>query len=68
MSQPAAPPCAFAAVYHRPRFYRYRVADAGLRVTLNRYTGQHGSVLIGAALVAGQYAYCVKWADARVST
>jgi hypothetical protein len=37
------------------------VADPGLRVTSNRY----GAALIGYALVAGRYAYCIKWADAR---
>jgi hypothetical protein len=55
------PPCSFRAVFHRPRLYRYVVADPGLRVMSNRY----GAALIGYALVAGRYAYCIKWADAR---
>jgi hypothetical protein len=55
------PPCTFRAVFRRPRIYRYAVADPGLRCTPNRY----GAALIGFALVAGRYAYCVKWADAR---
>jgi hypothetical protein len=48
-------------VFHRPRIYRYVVADPGLRLGVNRY----GTALIGLALVAGRFAYCVKWADAR---
>lgn len=60
------PPCAFKAVYRLARFYRYRVAHSGLRLTRNRYKGQLGSATIGLALVVGRYAYCVKWADARV--
>jgi hypothetical protein len=49
-------------VFHRPRIYRYVVADPGFRLVPNRY----GDALIGFALVAGRYAYCAKWADARV--
>lgn len=60
-----SPPCAFRAVFHRPRIYRYRVADRGLRLARNRYAGQHGAATIGLAAVVGAYAYCVKWADAR---
>lgn len=60
-----APPCAFKPAYHRPRFYRYRVSAPGLRAARNRYDGQFGSATIGVAVVAGKYAYCVKWADAR---
>ena len=56
------PPCDFRAERHRPRVYRYVVADPGFRLRQNRY----GSALIGLALVGGRYAYCVKWADARV--
>ena len=56
------PPCIFHAVIHSPRFYRYVVADHRLRIMGNRY----GDALIGFALVAGRYAYCVKWADAKV--
>ena len=49
------------AEWHRPRIYRYRVADPGFRLARNRY----GAAFIGLALVAGRYAYCVKWANAR---
>ena len=56
------PPCRSRAVFHRPRIYRYVVADPGFRLVPNRY----GDALIGFALVAGRYAYCAKWADARV--
>lgn len=57
-----APPGTSRAVFHRPRAYRYRAADPGLRIVLNRYPG----AVIGVAMVAGRYAYCVKWADAKV--
>lgn len=50
-----------SVAYHWPRFYRYRVADHGCRVTWNRYAG---SVPIGLAVVVGRYAYCLKWAQA----
>ena len=50
----------FFAKYHRPHLCRYRVADPGLRLALNRSCG----VTLGLALVTGRYAYCVKWADA----
>lgn len=43
---------------HKPQFYRYRVAFPGVRAGLNRY----GWSVIGVCLVAGKYAYCVKWA------
>jgi hypothetical protein len=61
------PPCAFRAAYHRPAFYRYRVADHGLRIRRNRYSGQDGAATIGIAVVVGAYAYCVLWADPRVT-
>ena len=63
---PDHPPCKFAASYHRPRFYRYRIADPGFRLMRNRYTGLYGAATIGLALAVGRYAYCVKWADAEV--
>jgi hypothetical protein len=44
---------------HFPKFYRYKVADPGFRAMWNRYPG----AIIGAALVVGGYAYCVKWAN-----
>ena len=55
------PPSDFRAEWHLPRVYRYRVADPGFQVRRNRY----GAAFIGLALVAGRYAYCVKWANAR---
>ena len=61
------PPCAFRAAWHPPAFYRYRVADPGLRIRRNRYSGRDGAATIGVAAVVGAYAYCVKWADARVA-
>lgn len=60
-----APPCAFKASYHRPHFYRYLVADPGLRFMRNRYTGQDATATIGLALAIGRWAYCVKWANAK---
>jgi hypothetical protein len=62
----ADPPCGFRAAYHWPKFYRYLVAFPGLRAAWNRYDGQFGSATIGTAVVVGRYAYCVKWADAKV--
>lgn len=59
------PPCAFKASYHRPDLYRYLVADPGLRLMRNRYSGQDGTATIGLALTIGRWAYCVKWADAK---
>jgi hypothetical protein len=57
--------------YHRPRFYRYLVATPGFRVQLNRYGRSyrppiHGVATIGVVLVVGRWAYCVKWATAKV--
>jgi hypothetical protein len=60
------PACGFTAAPHRPIFYRYRVATPGLRLARNYYRGQGHSAFIGVALVAGRYAYCIKWADAKV--
>lgn len=62
------------AEYHRPRFYRYRVADPGIRMMRNVYpsTPTHpgethvGTAWIGLCLVVGRYAYCVKWANAGI--
>lgn len=45
---------------HFPTFYRYRVADPQPLATLwNRYPGHRA---IGAVVVLGHRAYCVKWA------
>ncbi|WAL93956.1 hypothetical protein [Streptomyces sp. Je 1-369] len=52
--------------YHRPKFYRYRVADRGLRLTRNQYANQFSKATIGLALVVGRHAYCVKWASAEL--
>lgn len=54
----------YVALYHRPKFLRYRVADRGLRATINAYRSPHGTARIGFAVVVGSYAYCVKWAKA----
>ena len=62
---------------HWPRFYRYRVAEdaAGYRLARNVYPcapaqpgipETRGSAWIGLALNLGRYAYCVKWAHARL--
>ena len=50
------------AKWHVPMFYRYKVASPRkVRLALNRYPG----IVIGAAIVIGHYAYCVKWGIAR---
>lgn len=59
------------AEYHRPRFYRYRVADPGIRMVRNIYPSSPaethvGTAWIGLGLVLGRYAYCVKWANAKL--
>lgn len=50
--------------WHRPQMYRYRVAEPGLRLRRNAY----GRRWIGQALVAGRFAYCVKWAALSTAT
>lgn len=62
------PPCGFThrGAFHRPKFYRYQVANPGFRLVRNRYTSTHSTAFIGLALVAGRWAWCVKWADAKV--
>jgi hypothetical protein len=56
----------------RPRFYRYRVADqvaARFRPGWNAYDNTDGSrCRIGAVVVIGHYAYCVRWAKAVLAT
>lgn len=47
--------------FHRPRIYRYKVAESGFRIGLNRYP----KAWIGAYLVVDSYAYCIKWGWAR---
>lgn len=54
------PPMRCHTRLHRPKFYRYRVADPGLGFVWNRYPG----AVIGAALRIGAHAYCVKWGRA----
>jgi hypothetical protein len=56
------PPMRCRPAFHWPQIYRYLVADKGYRLVLNRYPG----AIIGIALVAGRYAYCIKWANAKV--
>ena len=55
----------FYAEMHWPRFYRYKIADPGVRVVRNLYRNDSSCAFIGLALAAGRYAYCVKWADAK---
>lgn len=46
--------------WHRPRFYRHRVADPRWFAPMfNRYPHHK----IGAGVVVGSWAYCVKWAS-----
>jgi len=48
--------------WHAPQFYRYEVATPQtVRLALNRYPG----IVIGAVIVIGHYAYCVKWGSAN---
>ncbi len=60
------------AEYHLPRFYRYEVAHPGFRLHRNVYPcaprrqSDIGTAWIGLCLVVGRYAYCVKWAHARI--
>jgi hypothetical protein len=49
---------------HLPRLYRYRVGSPGFRVDWNCYRGTVRSAYIGAYVVVGRYAYCVKWGRA----
>jgi hypothetical protein len=66
---PDCSPCDFTCwnkmEWHRPCFYRYEVSTVVRRrlprLGLNRYPG----VVIGAALVVGRHAYCVKWGSPR---
>ena len=51
--------------HHLPRVYRTRIADRGFRAAWNRYQ-EGGRVTIGASVVIGSYAYCLKWANARL--
>ncbi|NUS78495.1 MAG: hypothetical protein HOV70_20170 [Streptomyces sp.] len=60
---------AHRAAYHRPRFYRYRIADdlpGTPRVMWNRYENQFSRATIGIAFIVGRYAYCVKWASSEI--
>lgn len=52
--------------YHRPKFYRYKVGEPGFHAAWNRYSNETSSATIGWAVVVGKYAYCVKWAHARL--
>jgi hypothetical protein len=48
--------------FHRPKAYRYEVSEVVQRrlprAALNRYPG----AIIGVSVVAGRFAYCLKWA------
>ena len=70
------------AEYRRPRFHRYEVAHPGFRMMRNVYPSARpperfvypkalrvidmGTAWIGLAVIVGRYAYCVKWAHARI--
>ena len=48
--------------WHFPKFYRYKVADKRwFHPLLNRYPHH----IVGAAIVVGQFAYCVLWAKLK---
>lgn len=64
--EPHEVPGRLYAKLHRPRFYRYKVAEPGFRAGRNLYRNDSSSTLIGVAVVAGRFAYCVKWADAKL--
>lgn len=54
--------------YHRPKFFRYRVGTpARFRWEWNDYRSKTTRARIGFAVVIGHYAYCVKWADSKVT-
>lgn len=63
------------AELHRPHFYRYGVSEEirtnGPRWVLNVYHSRlelktRGRAIIGISVVIGRFAYCVKWAHARM--
>jgi hypothetical protein len=70
--------------WHLPKIYRYKVGSVsgkanvwkspGPKLAWNKYDyrgdslGVTGVARIGAALVLGRYAYCVKWANSRLVT
>ncbi|MCM2394376.1 hypothetical protein [Streptomyces albipurpureus] len=51
--------------YHLPKLYRYTVADTAPRAFWNRYQNRVSKATIGAGIVIGRYAYCIKWANAE---
>jgi hypothetical protein len=52
---------------HWPKAYRYKVPPReGARFMWNRYEAEIGRATIGCAVVVGRYAYCLKWADAKL--
>lgn len=62
--KPGLPATRFELEWHPPTFYRYMVSELVRgrlpKFALNRYPG----CVIGAAVVVGKYAYCVKWGSA----
>lgn len=57
------------AEYHRPKFYRTKIADRRVfHVVVNRYVGLGSTATLGVGAVIGSYAYYVKWARSRVIT
>ena len=50
--------------WHWPKLYRYTVGTPGFRrPKWNQYHTGRGRQRIGAYVVLGRYAYCVKWAN-----
>lgn len=71
---PSEPETGYRCEFHRPKFYRYRVARVDSSGPLpwyrgpmwNAYRSPHGTARIGAAITFGDWAYCVKWGRSRV--
>lgn len=68
------PRVGYRCEFHRPKLYRYQVARVDMHGPLpwfrwpnwNAYRSPHGTARIGAAVVFGNWAYCVKWGNSRV--
>lgn len=66
----AEPEMGYRCKFHRPRFYRYKVARVDRNGPLrwfrgplwNAYRSPYGTARIGVGVVLGRWAYCVKWA------
>lgn len=70
---PSEPKMGYRCEFHRPKVYRYRVARVDTygplpwfrRPQWNAYRSPHGTARIGAAVVVGDWSYCVKWGRSR---